>query len=112
MRDGGEKRRAQAVGLDGELGAVDVLHEMNPLDGERRLVGQRIEEAALLRGEERALLVAVDADDADRAAARAHRQEQPLRARKVSAPRPAGRSCSKAHFAAARSASSSVSSGG
>ena len=43
-----------------------------------RLVDQRIEQAALVGRQQRARLVAVDADDADRAAAGAHRQEQPL----------------------------------
>ena len=45
-----------------------------------RLIDQRIEQPALVGREQRAGLVAVDADDADGAAAGAHRQEQALRA--------------------------------
>ena len=78
VRDRGEQRRAQAVGLDRALGAVHVLDQVDALDGERRLVGQRVEQTALVGGQQRARLVAVDADDADRAAAGAHRQEQAL----------------------------------
>ena len=59
----------------------DVLDEVHALDRERRLVDERVEQPALLGREQRAGLVAVEADDADGAAAGAHRQEQPLGAR-------------------------------
>ena len=78
VRDRGQQRRAQAIGLDGALDAVHVLDQMDALDRERALVDQRIEQAPLVGRQQRARLVAVDADDADRAAAGAHRQEQPL----------------------------------
>ena len=78
VRDRGQQRRAQAVGLRRALGAVDVLDQVDALDRQRALVDQRIEQPALVGREQRARLVAVDADDADRAAAGAHRQEQPL----------------------------------
>ena len=81
MGDRGQQRRAQAVGLGGALDAVHVLDQVNALDGERALVDQRVEQAALVGREQRARLVAVDADDADGAAAGVHRQEQPLGAR-------------------------------
>ena len=81
VRDGREQRRAQAIGLDPAFGLVEIVHEMNALDGQRRLVDQRVEQAALVGGEKRARLVAVDADDADDAAAGAHGQKQPLGAR-------------------------------
>ena len=55
-----------------------VLDQMDALDRQRRLVDQRVEQAPLVGREQRAGLVAVDADDADGAAAGAHRQEQPL----------------------------------
>ncbi len=51
---------------------------MDALDRERSLVDQRIEQAALIGGQKRARLVAVDADHADRAAPGAHGQEQAL----------------------------------
>ena len=51
------------------------------LDRQRALVDQRIEQAALIGREQRPRLVAVDADNADGAAAGPHRQEQPLGAR-------------------------------
>ena len=78
VRDRGQQRRAQPVGLGRELGAVDVLDQLDALDRERRLVGQRVEQAALLGRQQRPGPVAVDADHADRAAAGAQRQEQPL----------------------------------
>ena len=74
--DRGQQRGAQPVGLDGAPDPVHVLDEMDALDGERALVDQRVEEPALVRGQQRARLVAVDADDADRAASGPHRQEQ------------------------------------
>ena len=81
VRDRGEQRRAQPIGLDPALGLVEIVHEMNALDGKRRLVDQRVEQAALVRGKKRTWLVAVDADDTDGAAAGAHGQKQPLGAR-------------------------------
>ncbi len=100
VRDRGEQRGTQAVGLDGPLGALQVLDQMDALDRERALVDQRVEQAPLVGGEQRPRLVAVDADDADGATAGPHRQEQPLGARKrvraapgrpVVFPRPVGR---------------------
>ena len=78
MRDRGEQRRAQAIGLDGPLGAFQVDHQIDPFDRERALVDQRVEQAALIGREQRPGLVAVDADDPDGAAPGPHRQEQPL----------------------------------
>ena len=66
VRDRGQQRRAQPVGLGGALDPVDVLDQLHPLDRERALVDQRIEQAALVRRQQRPGLVAVDADDADR----------------------------------------------
>ena len=40
VRDRGQQRRAQPLGLRRQLGAVDILREIDALDGERRLVGQ------------------------------------------------------------------------
>ena len=112
MRDRGQQRGAQPVRLDRALGAIHVLDETDALDGQRALIDQRVEQAALVRREQRARLVAVDADNADRAAAGAHRQEQPLRAGQRVRAAAGGRLFSQAHFAAAKSASSSISSGG
>ena len=78
VRDRGQQRRAQPVGLDRALDAVHVLDQMHALDRQRALVDQGVEQAALVGRQQRPGLVAVDADDADGAAAGAHRQEQPL----------------------------------
>ena len=81
---------------------VDVLDELDALDRERRLVGQRIEQAPLLGRQQRPLPVAVDADDADRRRARcASAGTGACAPGSVSAPRPAGRLCSQAQRAAA-----------
>ena len=81
MRDRGQQRAAQPVGLHRALDAVHVLDQQHPLDRERALIDQRIQQAALIRRQQRAGPVVVDADDADRAAPGPHRQEQPLGAR-------------------------------
>ena len=104
-----ERRRS---GLGGRLAPVEVLDEMDPLDRQRRLIGQGIEEAALFRRQRRSRLVAVDADDADGAASRAQRQEQALRARQRVGAASRRAIVLPGPVAAARSASSSVSSGG
>ena len=79
VRNRGEERLPEPIGLGSELGALDVLDEVHALDRERSLVRECIKQPALLRAEERAGLVAVDPDYADRAASRPHGQEQPLR---------------------------------
>ena len=73
-----EQGRAQPVCLDAALGLVKILDKIHALDGQCRLIDQRVEQAALIRGEKRARLVAVDADDADGTAPGAHGQEQAL----------------------------------
>ncbi len=90
MRDRGQQRRSQPVGLDRALDAIHVLDQMHALDRERALVDQRVEQSPLIRREQRARLVAVDADDADRAASGAHRQEQALGAGQRIGPPPGG----------------------
>ena len=81
VRDRGQQRRAQPVRLHGALDPVHVLDQQHPFDRQRALIHQRIEQPALVRRQQRACLVVVDADDADRAAAGSHRQEQALGAR-------------------------------
>ena len=81
VRDGGEQRRAEAIGLLPAFGLVEIVHEMNALDGQRSLVDQGVEQAPLIGSEKWAGLVAVNADDADDAATCAHGQKQPLGAR-------------------------------
>ena len=61
VRDRGQQRRAQPVGLDGALDAVHVLDQPDALDGERALIGQRVEQAPLVGRQQRSGLVAVDA---------------------------------------------------
>ncbi len=82
VRDRGEQRGTQPIGLDRTLRPLHVLDQVHALDGERALVDQGVEQAALIGGEQRAGLVAVDADHPDRTAAGAHGQEQPLGAGK------------------------------
>ena len=53
VRDRGQQRRAQPVGLDGALDAVHVLDQQHALDRERALVDQRIEQPALVRRQQR-----------------------------------------------------------
>ena len=78
MRDGSEQRRAEAIGLLPPLGLVEIVDKVHALDGKRGLVDQRVEQAALVRREQRARLVAVDADNPHDAAAGAHGEKQPL----------------------------------
>ena len=80
VRDRREKRLPQPVRLGEELRPVEVLDELDALDGEPPLVAERVEQAPPLRGQDRTGRVGVDADDADRAPARVHGQEQALRA--------------------------------
>ena len=90
MRDRGQKRRAQPIGLGGSLGALQVFDQAHALGGERALIDQRVEQAPLIGREQRSGLVAVDADDADGAAARSHGQKQALGARKRIGAAPGG----------------------
>jgi hypothetical protein len=54
MRDRGQKRRAQPVRLGGQLGAIDIGDQLDALDGDRRLIGQRIEQPSAPRASEAA----------------------------------------------------------
>ena len=74
VRSAARRRSASARAL----GLVQIVDEVDALDGKSRLIDEGIEQAALVRGEQRPGLVAVDADDADGATAGAHGQEQPL----------------------------------
>ena len=112
MRDRGQQRRAQTVRFGCSFCPIQVFDETDALNGERRLMDQCIEQSSLIWRQKRPLLVAVDADNSNGATASPHRQEKTLCAGSVSEPCPAGLSFSQAHFAAARSAASSVSSGG
>ncbi len=78
VRDRGQERAAQPVGFHRALDAVHVLDQQHALDRERALVDQRIEQPALVRRQQGPGAVVVDADHPDRAAAGAHRQEQPF----------------------------------
>ena len=82
VREGGEEGRAEAVGLRGALGPGDILDQAHPLDRQRSLIDQGVEQAPLIGTEEGSRPFAVNAHDADRAAAGAHRQEQSLGAGK------------------------------
>jgi hypothetical protein len=94
------------------LRIIDIGDQLDALDGKRRLIGERIEQALLLGRQQRSLPVVVEADDADRGAAGTQRHIEPLGARqRIGAA--AGRTIVlPGPAAAAISASSSVSSGG
>ena len=49
VRDRGEQRGAQPIGLDRALRPLHVLDQMDALDRQRALVDQRIEQPALVR---------------------------------------------------------------
>ena len=74
--DRGEQRLAQPVGLGGAHGALHVLDQVDPLDGDGRLIGERVEQTALLGGQQRTRALGVEADDADGAASGAERHEE------------------------------------
>ena len=76
--NGGEKGGAQAIRFLPALGPVQIVDEVDTLNGKSRLIDEGIKQAALVGGEQRSGLVAVDADDADGAAAGAHGQEKAL----------------------------------
>ena len=99
VRDRGQQRRAQAVGLGRELGLVDILDKLDALDRERRLVGQRVEQPPLLGREQRTLACRCRCRRRRRAArpVRSGRKRR-LAPGSVSAPRPAARSCSQAQL--------------
>ena len=78
VRNRGQQRGAQPLGFGGALDAIHVLDQLHALDRERALIHQRVEQPPLVGREQRARLVAVDADDADGAAAGMHRQKQAL----------------------------------
>ena len=111
MGNRGEQRRPKAIGFDGALDPFHVLDQPDPLDRERRLIHQGIEQTALIRREKWPGFVAVDADNADLAAPGVHRQEQALRARQRIGAAPGGAVAVPGPFAAI-SASSRLSSGG
>ena len=78
MADGCEQGGAQPFGFRVQAVAIDILREVHTFDGERGLIGQCVEQPALIRRQQRAGLFAIQPDDADGAASRAHRQEQPF----------------------------------
>ena len=78
MRDRGQQRGAQPFGFGRTFDAVHLLDQTDALDRERSLIAQSVEEPALIGSEERARLIAVDADHADGAATGMHRQKQAL----------------------------------
>ena len=80
VRDRGQERGAQPLGLGQHAGLVEPLGERNALDRHRRLVAKRVEQPPLIRRQQRPSRITVDPDHADRAAAGAQRQEQPLAA--------------------------------
>ena len=81
VRDRGQQGGTQPIRLDRAFRPVHILDQIHALDGERGLIDQGVEQTALIGGEKRSGLVAVDPHDADSAAARSHGQEQAFRTR-------------------------------
>ena len=54
MRDRGQQRAAQPVGFHRALDPVHVLDQQHPLDRERALIDQRVQQAALVRRQQAA----------------------------------------------------------
>ena len=82
MADGGEQRRAQLFGFRRHPGAVHLLGQLQPLDRQRRLVGQGIQQPPLVRRQQGAFLLAESRPMiATTPRAGAHGQEQAPRAR-------------------------------
>ena len=66
------------LGFGDPLDAIHFLHQPHPLNRQRTLVQQGVEQAPLVGGQHRSRLVAIDAHHGDGAAASMHRQEQAL----------------------------------
>ena len=81
MGDRGQQGRAQPVGLGQQPGTVEIMGERRALDGERRLIAERVEQAALIGREQGAFPLARQAHHPDGPAAGADGQEQALGAR-------------------------------
>ena len=85
------KRAARSRSVSASTRAsVEPLGQRDALDRHRRLIAKRVEQAPLVGGQQRPRRFAVDADHADRAAAGAQRQEQPLAARQGVGAAPGG----------------------
>ena len=79
MRDRGEQCRSQPLGFDGAFDADHILNQVHSFDGERCLIGKRVEKSALIGRQKRSRLIAVDADHAHQPTSGSHRQEKTLR---------------------------------
>ena len=78
MGDRREESGSQTLGFGDALDAIHILDQPDPLNCERALIPQRVEQPALIGAEQRSRLVAVDTHDADGAAPGMHRQKQAL----------------------------------
>ena len=63
MRNGRKQRRAQAIGLRRQTGAVDVLGKIDSVDRKSRLIRQGVQKAGFLRCQKESRLVAIDPDN-------------------------------------------------
>ena len=107
VRDGAEKRAPEPLGLDLDLGLLRLLGEARALERRRNLVGEDVEQRALLGVGEAVRIVRRDAEHAD-VALRSPREASRARAPKEACrcPSPAGLSCDQTHSATPRSFSS------
>ena len=85
-----EQRLAQPVGLGGAHGAFHVLHEVDALDGDSRLIGERVEQTTLLGGQKWTRALGIESDDADGAASGAERHKETARSGEVVGAAPGG----------------------
>jgi hypothetical protein len=88
MRDGGEQRIAQALGLHRDARRLGLVGPPRPLDGERDLAGERLQEMALLRQEQAAALGGLHGQHAQRLLRAVERQVLRGAAGRVSVPSP------------------------
>ena len=66
MRNRSQQSGAQAIRFGGSLCPIEVLDQAHPFDRDRALVHQCIQQAALIRSQQRSGLVTIDADDTNR----------------------------------------------
>ncbi len=77
MRNRRQQCRTQLLGLAEDTGLLEIHRQLGPLDRDRGLVDDRIEEPAVFRRQLRTLVLEQDAEQADDPGGRPHGNEQP-----------------------------------
>jgi hypothetical protein len=78
VRNRRQQGASQLFGFGGKAGRFDIRRKIDPFDGEGGLIGQRIQQAALIGREQRPGPVIVEPNHGHRAPAGVHGQKQPL----------------------------------